>query len=255
MVGGILTPQSKHAAENSARAARAARATGEAGAPESSKQVVTELTLQRQEALPCLRDRDSERVGGKTQRTDAPPSEFQQDEERKRAKRNASMGDVYVQIADRHPYQTPSAAVADQSPTNASCTVTRAPSQAGRFKRSGRKIQECRRVHLKYRDFHFDIEWNLTFGKCDCLEGLWTDDADMALASIKRISYIFENPRFYQERATVGDVRQEKIATAGYVYALCAWEQNLILTDKFCIHRDEQVGLYGFVFHRDREWI
>ena len=35
------------------------------GAPEPSKQAGPELTLQRQEALSCLGDRDSERVGGK----------------------------------------------------------------------------------------------------------------------------------------------------------------------------------------------
>ena len=56
---------------NSARAARAARVKGKGGrggrglGPEPSKQAELEFTLQRQEALPCLRDRDSERVGGK----------------------------------------------------------------------------------------------------------------------------------------------------------------------------------------------
>ncbi len=47
---------------------------------------------------------------------------------------------------------------------------------------------ECRRVNLKYRDPHFDIEWDLKFSKRDCLDGLWTDDAEMAPRSVKRIS-------------------------------------------------------------------
>ena len=43
--------------------------------PEPSKQAGSELTLPRQEALPCPRDSDLEQVGGIIQRTDAPPSE------------------------------------------------------------------------------------------------------------------------------------------------------------------------------------
>lgn len=26
------------------------------------------------------------------------------------------------------------------------------------------------------------------------------------------------------------------------------------LIDRICVERDEQVGVYGFVFHRDGEW-
>lgn len=47
---------------------------------------------------------------------------------------------------------------------------------------------ECRRVNLKYRDPHFDIEWDLKFKKRDCLDGLWDEDIDMTPRSVKRIS-------------------------------------------------------------------
>ena len=35
---------------------------------------------------------------------------------------------------------------------------------------------ECRRVNLKYRDPHFDIEWDLKRDKRDCLDGLVQSD-------------------------------------------------------------------------------
>lgn len=47
---------------------------------------------------------------------------------------------------------------------------------------------ECRRVNLKYRDPHFDIEWDLKFRKRDCLDGLIDDDVEMTPRSVKRIS-------------------------------------------------------------------
>ena len=47
---------------------------------------------------------------------------------------------------------------------------------------------ECRRVNLKYRDPHFDIEWDLKRGRRDCLNGLVSSDWDLAPRSVKRIS-------------------------------------------------------------------
>lgn len=47
---------------------------------------------------------------------------------------------------------------------------------------------ECRRVNLKYRDPHFDIEWDLKRARRDCLDGLVSADWDLAPGSVKRIS-------------------------------------------------------------------
>jgi hypothetical protein len=47
---------------------------------------------------------------------------------------------------------------------------------------------ECRRVNLKYRDPHFDIEWDLKRGRRDCLDGLVSRDSDLAPRSVKRVS-------------------------------------------------------------------
>ena len=47
---------------------------------------------------------------------------------------------------------------------------------------------ECRRVNLKYRDPHFDIEWDLKRGRRNCLDGLLSMDWDLAPRSVKRVS-------------------------------------------------------------------
>lgn len=35
---------------------------------------------------------------------------------------------------------------------------------------------------------------------------------------------------------------------------MCAITNKKDLVDRVCVHRDEQVGVYGFVFHRDGSW-
>lgn len=47
---------------------------------------------------------------------------------------------------------------------------------------------ECRRVNLKYRDPHFDIEWDLKRGKRDCLDGLVQSDWELDPRSVKRVA-------------------------------------------------------------------
>lgn len=49
--------------------------------------------------------------------------------------------------------------------------------------------KECRRVNMKYRDPHFDIEFDLKCGKRDTLNGLVPGDGfDLAPKSVKRVT-------------------------------------------------------------------
>lgn len=47
---------------------------------------------------------------------------------------------------------------------------------------------DCRRVNQKYRDPHFDIEWDLKRGQRDCLDGLVSGDWELDPKSVKRVS-------------------------------------------------------------------
>ncbi|KAL9000704.1 MAG: hypothetical protein Q9169_000740 [Polycauliona sp. 2 TL-2023] len=115
--------------------------------------------------------------------------------------------------------------------------------------------RECRRVNLKYRDPHFDIEFDLKRNLRDCLDTLNSPRNDLSPKSVKRIPDIFENPIFFKEGATANDVRQGFNGDCWLLSALCAITNKKDLVDRVCVHRDEQVGVYGFVFHRDGSWI
>jgi hypothetical protein len=51
-----------------------------------------------------------------------------------------------------------------------------------------RIIRECRRVNQKYRDSHFDIEWDLKKGKRYCLVGLDKPEEDYNPKAVKRVT-------------------------------------------------------------------
>jgi len=65
---------------------------------------------------------------------------------------------------------------------------------------------------------------------------------------------IFDEPKFFIEGATANDVRQGKEGDCWFMAALCTLSNKEGLIQKVCVARDEQVGVYGFVFHRDGSW-
>ncbi|TAQ87822.1 hypothetical protein B7494_g3844 [Chlorociboria aeruginascens] len=119
-------------------------------------------------------------------------------------------------------------------------------------------VRECRRVNQKYRDPHFDIEFDLKWGKKDCLKMLdkTSGDASSSFApgSVKRVGDIFENPQFYVGGPSANDIRQGRDGDCWFMAALCTLGNKPGLIEKVCVARDETVGVYGFVFHRDGEW-
>ncbi|KAI6086810.1 cysteine proteinase [Hypoxylon rubiginosum] len=120
-------------------------------------------------------------------------------------------------------------------------------------------VKECRRVNQKYRDPHFDLEFDLKWGSRDTLESLCNTkeklDSPFTPKSVKRVVDIFDDPKFYIDGPTANDVRQGRDGDCWLLAALCTLSNKPSLIEKLCVARDEQVGVYGFVFHRDGEWI
>lgn len=139
-------------------------------------------------------------------------------------------------------------------------------------------VKECRRLNQKYRDPHFDIEADFRQWQSaresyeensddrdkekdrpfsDCLMGLLEDGEDSSLrpASVKRVEDVFERPQFFIEGATASDIRQGKEGDCWFMSALTTLSNKEGLIQRVCVARDEEVGVYGFVFHRDGEWI
>jgi hypothetical protein len=166
-------------------------------------------------------------------------------------------------------------------------------------------VRECRRINQKYRDPHFDLEFDLKTNRRDCLESLDNtkdDDSDSGSDSssegpsggrrhkrriiedredelkqelqlqsgraphdrellsnfhpkaVKRVGEIFDDPKFYIEGPTANDVRQGRDGDCWLMAALCTLSNKPGLIEKVCVAKDEAVGVYGFVFHRDGEW-
>ncbi|OHW99422.1 calpain family cysteine protease [Colletotrichum incanum] len=121
-------------------------------------------------------------------------------------------------------------------------------------------VQECRRVNQRYRDPHYDIEFDLKFGQRDCLESLWNTkgkeppQSSFHPKAVKRVVDIFDNPQFYIDGPTANDVRQGRDGDCWLMAALCNLSNKPGLIERVCVAHDQDVGVYGFVFHRDGEW-
>ncbi|WQF89089.1 Putative peptidase C2, calpain, catalytic domain, papain-like cysteine peptidase superfamily [Colletotrichum destructivum] len=121
-------------------------------------------------------------------------------------------------------------------------------------------VQECRRVNQRYRDPHYDIEFDLKFGRRDCLESLCNTRGEEPPQStfhpkaVKRVVDIFDSPQFYIDGPTANDVRQGRDGDCWLMAALCNLSNKPGLIERVCVAHDQDVGVYGFVFHRDGEW-
>ncbi|KAI3530403.1 calpain family cysteine protease [Colletotrichum abscissum] len=126
-------------------------------------------------------------------------------------------------------------------------------------------IQECRRVNMRYRDPGWDLDWDLKWRKGHCLNTLghtkWelskitllNPDAFVPKA-VKRVHEIFEKPTFL-ENVNGGDVKQGSLGDCWLMAALTALANTEGGIQRICVEYDTRVGVYGFVFYRDGEWV
>lgn len=61
--------------------------------------------------------------------------------------------------------------------------------------------------------------------------------------------------RFFVDGATATDVHQGSGGDCWFLAALMAVSAKKELIESLCVARDEKIGVYGFVFYRDGEWI
>ncbi|MCJ1286940.1 calpain 2, (m II) large subunit [Xylographa opegraphella] len=122
-------------------------------------------------------------------------------------------------------------------------------------------VAECKRNNMKYSDPHFDLD-NLDY----CLKGLPTASDEDASESatelcVKRVGDIFEDPHFYEGAGPqVKGIRQGAIGDCWFIStleSLCVDTESRHLIERICPERarNEKVGVYGFVFFRDGEWV
>ncbi|KAJ7758809.1 cysteine proteinase [Mycena maculata] len=114
-----------------------------------------------------------------------------------------------------------------------------------------RIAQQCRARNSRYRDVDFDVEND----RDRCLNGLVVTDVYNP-ADVQRLSELFENPQFFVGGPHSNEIIQgQKCSNCWFISALAATATVDGLVEKYCVARDEQVGVYGFVFWRDVRWV
>ncbi|TVY16830.1 Calpain-A [Lachnellula arida] len=127
-------------------------------------------------------------------------------------------------------------------------------------------VKECRRVNMRYRDPDFDIDWDLKWEKGYCLNGLggskfevdgraFTRITSNVPKAVKRVHEIFEEPTFLKDKILPADVKQGSIGDCWLLAGLTALANMEVGIRRICVEYDRKIGIYGFVFHRDGEWI
>ncbi|KAF7970854.1 hypothetical protein HWV62_22746 [Athelia sp. TMB] len=112
---------------------------------------------------------------------------------------------------------------------------------------------DCRRRNFRFRDISWDLEKDR--GYClhqpdTCLE----DEPKFKPAAVKRVSQIFDKPVFFEGGHANADVIQGSVDDCGFLSAIAAVSTRDGLIEKLCVARDEQVGIYGFIFCIDGIW-
>ncbi|ESK91527.1 cysteineproteinase, partial [Moniliophthora roreri MCA 2997] len=113
-----------------------------------------------------------------------------------------------------------------------------------------RIAKECRLKNRRFRDHEFDLESD----RERCLHGLSTE-VSYTPSDVQRVTQIFENPQFFIDGADSNDIVQGAIGNCWFVSALATMSTCEGLVEKFCVARDEEIGVYGFVFFRDASWV
>ncbi|PNP77883.1 hypothetical protein FNYG_08609 [Fusarium nygamai] len=117
-------------------------------------------------------------------------------------------------------------------------------------------VRECMRTNNKFSDPEFDIDRDFSSNDDNCLFGIIRDDVDLGdrPGSVHRIPWIFENPQFVSNGFN-SDIKQGNSKNCWWLAGLAAVSRRKDLLERICVARDENCGVYGFVFYRDGEWI
>ncbi|KXN86223.1 Calpain-1 catalytic subunit [Leucoagaricus sp. SymC.cos] len=72
---------------------------------------------------------------------------------------------------------------------------------------------------------------------------------------VARVSGIYVEPQFFIDGANSNDIVQGALGDCWFLSALSTPSASNNLIEKFCVARDEQVGVYGFAFFKNGSWV
>ncbi|KAK7965280.1 hypothetical protein PG988_010284 [Apiospora saccharicola] len=73
--------------------------------------------------------------------------------------------------------------------------------------------------------------------------------------SVHRVDWIFESPQFTVNGYSSSDIKQGANGDCWWLAAVATIAHRRDLMERVCVARDEECGVYGFVFQRDGEWV
>lgn len=73
--------------------------------------------------------------------------------------------------------------------------------------------------------------------------------------SIHRVDWIFKSPQFTVAGYSSSDIKQGADGDCWWLAAVASIAHRRDLMDRVCVARDEECGVYGFVFQCDGEWV
>jgi len=82
-----------------------------------------------------------------------------------------------------------------------------------------------------------------------------SNDCESGPGSVHRVDWIFDKPQFEIDGFSSSDVCQGANGDCWFIAAVAMICSNPELINKVCVERDEECGVYGFVFYRDGEWV
>ncbi|KAF8889514.1 hypothetical protein CPB84DRAFT_1711621 [Gymnopilus junonius] len=109
---------------------------------------------------------------------------------------------------------------------------------------------QCRAKNRRFRDVEFDLENDYD----RCLHNL-SENNLFSVVDIRRVGEIFEKPIFYSGTAKSAEAIQGAVEDCYLISALSTMTSVDRLIKNLCVARDEEVGVYGFIFYRDCYWV
>ncbi|KAF9908595.1 hypothetical protein BX616_000085 [Lobosporangium transversale] len=113
-------------------------------------------------------------------------------------------------------------------------------------------VEECLAKNVKFRDSKFD----LLNDRRNCLyASLISETVYKDIAGTKRITDLFKNPVFFLNGASPDDIKQGSVGDCWFVASLAVISNIPGLLEQLCVKKNEQVGVYGFIFFKDGDWV
>ncbi|KAL1623566.1 hypothetical protein SLS56_008270 [Neofusicoccum ribis] len=185
--------------------------------------------------------------------------------------------------------------LAEKAPQNESATASYDAAAQECRQKVERIVRECRRTNEKWSDPDFNLDSpSCRHGLVDTEDygfGINAEDLKSALntlnavtnatpslqmfdleklldvlenkvewgsptpGSVHTVDFIYDKPKFTIDGFGTSDVQQGKSGDCWWVAAVATLCSIPDLVERVCVVQDEKCGVYGFVFHRDGEWL